>query len=174
MEELAGQLGREGATVEEATLPPLDFDEEFSSAGELIGMTTGAFQPQGEGRPDTLAAYMEALHNRDQSIVAWEQFFEEWDVLLCPPSMTTAFPHCDAGTPLQVDGHPVDYETVAAHATVFNYTGHPAVVLPYAQGRDGLPIGVQIVGKRWGESRLLAIAESLSDVTGEFQRPPEY
>jgi amidase len=34
--------------------------------------------------------------------------------------------------------------------------------------------GLQIVGKRWGESRLLAIAKALSEVTGEFRRPLGY
>ena len=53
-------------------------------------------------------------------------------------------------------------------------TGHPAVVLPYQRDRDGLPIGVQMVGKRWDESRLLAMAKALSEVTGAFQRPPGY
>jgi amidase len=47
-------------------------------------------------------------------------------------------------------------------------------VLPYKLDRDGLPIGVQLVGKRWDESRLLAIAKVLSAVTGEFRRPPGY
>jgi amidase len=63
---------------------------------------------------------------------------------------------------------------ISAHSTVFNYTGHPAVVLPYKLDRDGLPIGLQLVGKRWNESRLLAIAKALSSVTGEFRRPPGY
>jgi len=40
--------------------------------------------------------------------------------------------------------------------------------------RDGLPIGIQMVGKRWDESRLLAMAKALSEVTGAFQRPPGY
>ena len=63
---------------------------------------------------------------------------------------------------------------VSAHSTLFNYTGHPAVVLPYKLDRDGLPIGVQLVGKRWDESRLLAMAKALAEVTGEFRRPPGY
>ena len=63
---------------------------------------------------------------------------------------------------------------MSAHATLFNYTGHPAVVLPYTRDRDGLPIGVQAVGRRWDESRLLAIAAALSDLSGGFQRPPGY
>ncbi|MBI1881235.1 MAG: amidase [Chloroflexi bacterium] len=174
VEELAQQLNRAGVVVEEATLPALDFNQELSSAGELIGMAIGAFQPEEHEPPTTLAQYLEALHRRDQCILAWEQFFQAWDVLLCPASMVTAFPHCEAGSPLHVDGQEVTYWLVNAHSTLFNYTGHPAVVLPYKLGRDGLPIGVQMVGKRWDESRLLGIAKALSAVTGEFRRPPGY
>ena len=79
--------------VEEAALPELDFNQELMSAGQLIGMITGAFQTEEHEQPATLAQYLEALHRRDQSIIAWEQFFQAWDVLLCPPSMVTAFPH---------------------------------------------------------------------------------
>src|SRR5712692_6739601 len=113
-----------------------------------------------------------ARQRRGQSIIAWEQFFDRWDVLLCPASMTTAFPHCNPGSPLEVDGKEVSYWTVAAHGALFNYTGHPAVVLPYTLDRAGLPIGIQLVGKRWGDSRLLAVAEALAPVTGGFRRPP--
>lgn len=174
VEELAQQLIPLCAAVEEATLPEVDFNQELSSAGALIGMVIGAFQPEANEPPTTLAQYLEALHRRDQSMLAWEQFFDKWDVLLCPPSMVTAFPHCETGSPLHVDGREVAYWMVSAHSTLFNYTGHPAVVLPYELDRDGLPIGIQMVGKRWDESRLLAMAKALSEVTGAFQRPPGY
>jgi amidase len=174
VEELAKQLSPMCATVEEATLPQVDFNQELMNAGALIGMMVGAFQPEEQERPATLAQYLEALDRRDQSILAWEQFFEKWDVLLCPPSMVTAFPHCEPGSQLHVDGQEVTYWMVSAHGTLFNYTGHPAIVLPYKLDRDGLPIGIQMVGKRWDESRLLAMAKALSEVTGAFQRPPGY
>jgi amidase len=174
VEEFAGRLSTLGAVVEEAALPQVDFQQELASAGALIGMMMGAFQPEEQERPTTLAHYLEALHIRDQSIAAWEQFFEKWDVLLCPPSMMTAFPHCEPGSPLSVDSQEVSYWMVSAHSTVFNYTGHPAVVLPYKLDHDGLPMGIQLVGKRWDEARLLAIARALSEVTGKFQRPPGY
>ncbi len=174
LEDLAQRLQRAGAVVDEAALPEMDATQDLASAGALIGMMTAAFQPDATDPPTTLAHYLEALHRRDQSIIAWEQFFETWDVLLCPPSMAPAFPHCTPGSPLRVDGQEVTYWMVSAHGTVFNYTGHPAVVLPSTVDRDGLPIGIQVVGKRWDESRLLAIAQALSDVTGAFQRPPDY
>src|SRR6266699_3010952 len=174
VEELAKQLSPLCAAVEEATLPQVDFNQELMNAGALIGMMVGAFQPEEQERPATLAQYLEALDRRDQSIIAWEQFFEKWDVLLCPPSMVTAFPHCEPGSPLHVDDQEVIYWAVSGHGTLFNYTGHPAVVLPYKLDHDGLPLGIQVVGKRWDESRLLAMAKVLSEVTGPFQRPPGY
>jgi amidase len=86
--------------------------------------------------------------------------------------MVTAFPHCEPGTPLKVDGKDVDYWMVSAYGSVSNYTGHPAVVLPYKLDRDGLPIGLQLVGKRCDDLRLLAIAKAVSPVAGGFRKPP--
>jgi amidase len=172
--ELAQQLAPMCTVVEEAPLPALDFQQDLASAGELIGLMIGAFSPEAQEHPATLAQYLETLYRRDQSIMAWERFFDAWDVLLCPPTMLTAFPHCDPGAPLQVDGQDISYWMVSAHTTLFNYTGHPAVVLPYKRDGDGLPIGVQLVGKRWDEARLLGIAQALSAVTGPFHRPPGY
>jgi len=172
--QLATTLSPLCRVVEEAALPSLDFNQELASGGALVGMMIGAVQPGAQEPPATLVQYLEALDRRDQSIIAWEQFFDRWDVLLCPASMTTAFPHCNPGSPLPVDGKEVSYWTVAAHGALFNYTGHPAVVLPYTLDRAGLPIGIQLVGKRWGESRLLAVAEALAPVTGGFRRPPGY
>jgi amidase len=174
VEEFAGRLSALGAVVEEAALPQVDCQQEVESAGALIGMMFGAVQPEEQERPTTLSQYLVALDIRDKSIAAWERFFEKWDVLLCPPSMMTAFPHCEPGAPLLVDGQEVSYWMISAHSTLFNYTGHPAVVLPYKLDHDGLPMGVQLVGKRWDESRLLWIAKTLSEVSGAFLRPPGY
>jgi amidase len=172
--QLAAKLSQLSRVVEEASLPSLDFNQELARGGALVGMMIGAVQPGEQEHPSTLGQYLDALDRRDQSIVAWEQFFDQWDVLLCPPSMTAAFPHCDPGSPIPVDGEEVAYWNVSAHGALFNYTGHPAVVLPYTLDRAGLPIGIQLVGKRWGESRLLAVADALATITGGFRRPPGY
>ncbi|MEP6491690.1 MAG: amidase [bacterium] len=174
IEELAEELASRGAAMTEAPLPDLALGKDMMSLGELIGMVTTAFQPSGKKSPATVAQYLEALARRDRSMVAWDQFFEEWDVLLMPPSMTTAFPHCEPGSPLPVDDKSVSYYAVSAHTALFNYSGHPAVSMPYRTDRTGLPLGVQIIGKRWDEPRLLGIAKALSQLTGEFRRPPGY
>jgi Asp-tRNA(Asn)/Glu-tRNA(Gln) amidotransferase A subunit family amidase len=51
-------------------------------------------------------------------------------------------------------------------------SGSPMVVVPAGVDDQGLPFGVQILGKRWNDGRLLDIAESLSELTGGYRRPP--
>ncbi len=81
---IAAELANSGAIVEEAILPKLDFHADLGSGGELIGMMLGTVQPESQEKPVTLARYFKALARRDESIVAWEQFFQSWDALLCP------------------------------------------------------------------------------------------
>ena len=64
-------------------------------------------------------------------------------------------------------------EVLEAHLQQIG-TCNPALVLPYRQDGDGLPLGIQVGGKRWDEARLLALARVLAQVTGEFQRPLAY
>jgi amidase len=56
----------------------------------------------------------------------------------------------------------------------FNLTGHPVVVIPVGRTQDGLPIGMQIVGKRWQDMELLAISQEIDQIVDAFQRPSDY
>jgi amidase len=47
-------------------------------------------------------------------------------------------------------------------------------VLPLGRSKEGLPFGLQVVGKRWNDMILLAVAEQLVQVTGQFQPPPGF
>ncbi len=172
VERLADQLRPLCKVLATPPLPALDYTRSYLSEPDT--MAADVFPPEGGAAAIPLARYFEALQRRDRFIVGWEQFFTKWDAILCPASMTTAFPHCATNTPLTVDGHEVPYWLANAHCKVFNYTGQPAIVLPCARGSDGLPIGVQLAGRRWGESRLLAIARAIAAVTGPFQRPPGF
>jgi amidase len=174
IERLATELAHLGSRVE-VRLPDVDFAQQSALLDELVNFITTVFQPQPEDvEPLSLGNYLKALDQRDAFILAWEHFFDDWDVLLCPAAMTTAFEHCPTKTPLMVDGERVRYWKMVSYCGPFNLTGHPAIVLPLAQDRNNLPIGVQIVGRRWGEERLLAIARTLSQVTGGYNRPPGY
>ena len=171
--DLAGELDRAGAFVDEARWPAFDLGEALTSTGALIGMAIGAFQNDSSPGP-SLADYFIALQRRDAVIRAWERFFDDCDVLLCPVAMTNAFAHCEPGSPLPVDGKRVDYHLVSAHTCLFNYSGHPALAMPHGVDDQNLPIGVQLVARRWDEARLLAVAAAISQRIGGFRRPPGY
>lgn len=174
VETLARQLASAGATVEEAELPKLDLHDDLAKGGALIGMMLEAAQPQPSEQPTPVSRWFEALARRDRSILAWDRGFENCDALLCPVAMTTAFAHCEPGTPIAVDGKEQSYWMLPAYGAVFNYSGHPALTIPGGQDRDGLTIGLQLVGKRWSESQLLGIAKAIEPLTGGFRRPPGY
>jgi amidase len=108
LETLAKQLADAGAVVDQPALPILNLSQDLARGGALVGMMLGATQPN-QKQPPTLADYMTALQQRDASIAAWDRFFEQWDALLCAPAVTSAFPHCEPGTPLTVNESTVDY-----------------------------------------------------------------
>jgi amidase len=172
LEAVARTFEAAGAIVEEAKLPAIDFLDDLKQVGSLIPKITSAFSPGPDNPKASLADYLSALDRRDRSIAAWEAFFQNWDALLCPPAMTTAFHHTKPGTPLEVDGRQEQYFSVAAHGTLFNYSGHPAIAVPSGEMDNGLPIGAQLVGKWWSEARLIGIAKTLTEMTGGFRRPP--
>ncbi|TSE01789.1 amidase [Mesorhizobium intechi] len=174
VENLATQLRSAGAIVEEAKLPKLDLHDDLAQGGALIGMMMEAAQSKPPEQPTSVSRWFEALARRDKSILAWDRFFDDWDALLCPVAMSTAFPHCEPGTPIKVDGRDQDYWMLPAYGAVFNYSGHPALSMPCGEDRHGLPIGLQLVGKRWSEARLLGVAAAIEPLTGGFRRPPAY
>jgi amidase len=122
-----------------------------------------------------LKDYFEALTERDHLIVQMDQALAQWDVLLCPVSATPAFTHRPSGTAIEIDGRQVPYGLASgAYTMPFAFTGHPVIVIPIGKTQTGLPIGLQVIGKRWREMELLAITQEIDQVVGGFQRPPGY
>lgn len=120
----------------------------------------------------TLKGYFTALTKRDKLIAQMDRAMEPWDVWLCPVAMTCAFTHRPMGRFINVDGKKVPYLLAnGAYTSILNLTGHPVVVIPISFTQDGLPIGMQIVGKRWKEMELLSIAGKLDEIIGGFRNP---
>lgn len=116
-----------------------------------------------------------ALTRRDSLIDAMETFLLGWDAWLCPVASIPSFRHCRTGTPLDVDGKRVEYTVgLGIYLTPLNLTGNPAVVVPLTQSREGLPIGIQVVGRRWHDMHLLNLAEQITEVIGPWKSPPGY
>jgi amidase len=124
----------------------------------------------------TLAWYLDALERRDRFVAAWQAFFEDLDGLILPSAMTSAFTHRETGAPIDIDGESVSFWENGRLVVFCNLTGMPALAVPAGLDNDGLPIGIQIVGPRWSETRLLEIARELelAGILPGFQKPPGY
>ncbi|BBO84643.1 amidase [Desulfosarcina ovata subsp. sediminis] len=83
-----------------------------------------------------------------------ETLFESFDLLLTPTMPTEAF---DAGgpPPAEIDGHPIPLLGAVAFTYPFNLSGHPAATVPAGLTPAGLPVGLQIVGPRHRDDRVL-------------------
>ena len=115
------------------------------------------------------------LNNRDAQVRVLERFFASFDALLCPVSATPAIEHCPRNSVIQADDLELSYfDAGVAFTMPFNLTGHPVVTVPLTQSADGLPIGMQIIGSRWGEMKILAIARALEPFIQGYRRPPSF
>ncbi|HBY93811.1 MAG: amidase [Ardenticatenaceae bacterium] len=196
---LARELEQRGAVVERRVPEGFDLEKAWEVWGEIRQAEAGSSQepeveraeaarfgvslasevPWLRGRAKvinaTLRQYSEVLEERDALIRPLEQFLTQWEAWLCPVTLGPAFPHCETGVPVPVDGYPVPYWiATGVYLMPFNVTGSPAVVLPLARSTEGLPIGLQVVGKRWEEMKLLAVATEIARVMGPFRRPPSF
>lgn len=103
------------------------------------------------------AYYLKAQKARTLLINQFNDLFSQYDVLVSPTSPTPAF---DLGEksddPIKM--YMADIMTVPA-----SLAGLPAISVPAGVSSDGLPIGVQLIGPRRSDSKLLALAKTLED-----------
>lgn len=89
---------------------------------------------------------------------AVEAALSDHDALVCPTLAVPPFP-IDEPDPTEIAGEPANGTlTDWSLPWVFNLTGHPVVSVPAGLTDVGLPVGLQLVGTRYGESALLSVA----------------
>ncbi len=84
-------------------------------------------------------------------------FFTTWDLLLCPTTACVAWP-ADQLDPVMVGGRPSAHRDHAAFTPLFNHARTPAISIPCGFGQDRLPVGLQVIGPRLADWRVLATA----------------
>lgn len=100
---------------------------------------------------------------KQQTIVYrnWQSFFERYDVILSPAITLSPRPWTEL-YPAEIDGKPTrTYFHWLACAYAVTIVGHPAISLPVGLDHLGMPFGLQIVGPRGGDAKVLAVAAAL-------------
>ncbi len=94
----------------------------------------------------------------------------KYPILLCPAAAIPAFRHGERSW--AIEGKTVNYLDAWSYTEWFNLLGNPAAVVPVSHSAEGLPIGVQIVGRPWEEEQVLAVAAALERSCGAWRIPP--
>ncbi|AXI81019.1 amidase [Peterkaempfera bronchialis] len=179
----AALLSSLGAVVEEVRMP--DF-ELMKACGRVILQAEGYAihehslreRPQDYGRYTyqrltggaalTAADYIQATRVRHELTRQLNTgLFGRYDALittvaLAPPAPFTDFPH----------HWPPPGPAVAVQTAPFNVTGHPALVVPAGFSADGLPFGLQIIGRHFDERSVLRIGQTFESAAGASERRP--
>jgi amidase len=197
---LVDRLSDAGALVDDAVRPATPVSESLRVYEQLLFSVMGAgFPPQVHARLRELAAsappddpsqgvrtargvtmshtdWLRANEQRARIAAEWAEVFTSVDVVLAPISSVVAFPH-DVERPfdqrqLDVDGRSVPYDSHLVWAGLATLPLLPATAVPVGRSPDGLPVGVQIIGPRWGDLTTLAFARLVEQLTGGFVPPP--
>ncbi len=173
IERTAEQLRAAGATVGDITLPDYAL---FAAAGRII-LTAEAYAIHATdvrtrladygaitanrfvlGAAITAADYINALRARRELTDAVNAALSRYDVLLTSSALCTA-PRFDATIDALSSASPM--QTIP-----FNVTGHPAMSVPVGLASDGLPIGVQIVGRAFDEAMVFRVCRAVEVLSG--------
>lgn len=174
------------ALVEAAGLELVDEPVEFRDAGPAWGVlgAVDIVREVGQAYPDRLdectptirmalefgmnASVSElgrAQEARNDLIERVAALFERIDVLLTPATATVAF--AAAGPiPTEIDGRTVPPMRSVALTYPFNMTGNAAASVPAGFSPEGLPVGLQIVCRRFEEDRVLKLSRVLEQAHG--------
>ncbi|HEX8213238.1 MAG TPA: amidase family protein [Longimicrobium sp.] len=195
IERAAARLREAGHTLDERDPPGFDFAEALDVWGRILGAEVGGAMPAPlrmlwravlgprygrsawsrgyvAGLGGGMRGYAKALERRDRLIGAAEAFLSSYDGWLFPAAATAAFTHRRIGAPIRVNGRRVAYSIAnGAHCCAIGVLGAPVVSIPAGLDEEGMPVGFQMVGRRWHDMGLLDAAADVERALGGFRAP---
>ncbi|WP_213772259.1 amidase [Bradyrhizobium sp. dw_78] len=199
--EFAGLLRGAGANIAADTFPAFDQREAHETFIRLLRGSAAASLPESvydtavqisEGLAKTDMSYKAQLRraqaqrhrdyifaeqNRMRIKQAWAEFFEKFDILLAPVTLSSAFP-LDEQTvreerTLNVNGRLVDYNDQMFWAGYSTLPSLPVTSIPIGFDANGLPVGLQVIGPYLEDRTTLAFAAAASAIQS-FVAPPGF
>ncbi len=119
------------------------------------------------GHPITLDQFTKACADRDLLRADILRQMQDTSVLLSPVSTSPAFRH-GQGNYHRGTG----YRDTMRFSQWLNLTGFPGASVPVGVSNEGLPIGVQVIGRPFEDELVLAVAEAIEQARGPWQAPP--
>ncbi len=120
--------------------------------------------------PLTAETLLEAWIARDVLRAKVLDQMRKYPILLCPAAAIPAFRHGERSW--TIEGQTVNYLDAWSYTEWFNLLGNPGAVVPVSHSAEGLPIGVQVVGRPWEEEQVLAVAAALEKECNAWRIPP--
>ena len=121
--------------------------------------------------------WIRANGQREKIRIAWDDFFDTWDIVVCPQMATTAFVHDHqpfGQRTLAIDGVERGYFEQLFWAGLAVNAYLPSTVFPTGLADDGLPIGLQAIGGPFCDYETIGFTALLAERLGGFQAPSHY
>ena len=173
VDQIGRVVAKVGGTVSDTARPEFVSGEGHGTYSRLLLSVTGT-TPEDNIDHQT---WMGLDNVRTYYRMGWQSFFKEWDVLICPITATPAFKH-DHGQygsrTLEVNGETVPYFQQLFWAGIATLSYLPSTVFPTGLSKDGLPIGLQVIGAEFDDNTTMEFARLMAEEIGGFQAPPGY
>jgi len=196
---VADLLRRAGATVSDTARPEFDVKGAHRTYQSLLTAVMSSAQPAedvaqmqriaaqfdpGDNSSEAVAARATVMMHRDwirhnfrreRLRGAWDEFFKEWDILICPQFNVPAIKHDHrpfGERTIEVDGEARPYHESLFWAGLIIASYLPSTVFPTGVSKDGLPIGLQAVGGPYQDYSTIEFARLISAELGGFTPPP--
>lgn len=124
-----------------------------------------------DGAPMSVAEYLNLKERKMAYVAAIHRWFKDWDFLLTPAVSVAAFP-AERLMPSHWPQHPWNWIEWAHFSYPFNMSWNPAASVPCGFTAEGLPVGLQIVGRRFDDLGVLQAAAAFEAVQPWAARRP--
>ena len=194
-------LSKLGATISDSARPEVDQDESYEVYNSLLwGVMSAGLTPEERaehqaavGKLDRDDHSMEAslirysvqdhgtwaVNNNKRFLLRqqWQNFFKDWDILICPQTATTAFPQDEGeymNRKIMVDNVAQEYFQQIFWAGLVTVAHLPSTVFPTGLSQEGLPIGLQAIGAEFHDYITIDFTRLMAEEIGGFIPPPNY
>jgi aspartyl-tRNA(Asn)/glutamyl-tRNA(Gln) amidotransferase subunit A len=188
LDETVAVLKREGATIVAVELPD---QRQLTAACQLVLAVEAAayhkrwlIERPGDYGPQVLmrlqnglaipgVSYLEAMRWRGPALAAFNAAVAGVDAVIAPvaPVPAPTIAESDVGNSL---GAEAVIQRLTRFTRPINYLGLPSLAIPAGFTRDGLPVGMQLIGRSFDEAMLVRIGAAFQRVTDFHARVPEF